>query len=84
MLGRCQSPGATRRGLPLSDTRQGAQTALQETGELMALLQEDRSPPLQQLRDLDGHLQRVSRQGALDATALAEVFANGVIITRRP
>jgi DNA mismatch repair protein MutS2 len=59
--------------LPLADTREGAETALAETGEALAVLQAGEPLPLDGIRDIALHLTRVERHGDLEASQLHEV-----------
>ncbi|HJK92579.1 MAG TPA: Smr/MutS family protein [Polyangiaceae bacterium LLY-WYZ-15_(1-7)] len=71
---RCRGPLGARMNLPLATTREGAARALAETREVMELLAEDEVLPLDGVQELRGHLQRLSRQGDLDAGALRDVM----------
>lgn len=72
---RCRSESTRAAGLPLASSFEGAQRALDETAEAMRLLAEDEPLPLDGIRDVRAHLQRLQRGGALDAPALAEVLS---------
>lgn len=73
ILARCQSGDTKRKGLPIEGSPAAAQAALSESGEVMQLLENDEALPLHDLRDIEIHLTRLSRGGALDGPALAEV-----------
>jgi len=75
LLQQCLSPATQRRGVGLASDVERARTALAETAEAMALLETEHAPPLEGLRDLDVAIKRASREGALDAPALADVRA---------
>jgi DNA mismatch repair protein MutS2 len=72
-LSRCKGAGARRTGLAFAPDLQSARSALQETAEAMQLLAAGEPLPLDSLRDIAGHIDRLERAGALDAPALADV-----------
>ncbi|MBO6938980.1 MAG: Smr/MutS family protein [Deltaproteobacteria bacterium] len=71
---RCRGPLAQRLVVPLASSAEGARTALAETGEVMALLADDETVPLDGHRELGLELDRVSRGGALTAPTLRDVM----------
>ncbi len=72
---RCRGPLALRLEVPLASSVEGARTALAETGEVMALLADDETVPLDGHREIGTELDRVERRGALTAPALRDVLA---------
>jgi DNA mismatch repair protein MutS2 len=60
-------------GLVFAQDLETARIALRETGEAMQLLASGEALPLDALRDVAGHIERLERGGALDAAALADV-----------
>ena len=74
LLGRCRGISARRRGLCIAATRAEAAGLLRETDELMALLERGEHLPLGDLRDVEAHLARLQRQGALKVDALFDLL----------
>jgi DNA mismatch repair protein MutS2 len=74
VLARCAGESARRRGLWLCESRADTALSLRETDEMMALLARGERLPWTELCDIEGHLLRLERQGALKAKALAEVL----------
>jgi DNA mismatch repair protein MutS2 len=72
-LARCRGQGARRLGLVFANDLESARVALLETGEALQLLAAGEALPLDQLRDIAGHIERLERGGALDASGLAEI-----------
>jgi len=64
---------AAANGLPITRTREGAEIALAETREALGLLEAGEPLPLDGIRDVDPHLARLERFGALDGPALRDV-----------
>lgn len=73
VLSRCTSDATRRRGVPVEGSLPASRAALQETAEVITLLDHSEALPLDELRDLDSHLKRLSRSGALDGPAIAEI-----------
>lgn len=73
VLERCRGESARRRGLTPAEDADAARALLAQTDELMALLERGERLPLDALPDTHEHLARLSRQGALTASALAEL-----------
>lgn len=59
--------------LPIASTEEGARLAMAETAEALALLAGGDPLPLDGLREVRHHLDRVERGGALDGPGLADV-----------
>lgn len=74
VLARCKSEPARSRGLSLAPDRASAQLALRETDELLALIERGERLPLEALQDIEPHLQRLERKGALHLGALVDVL----------
>jgi len=72
---RCTGPSAKGRAIEPSPDREGAKIALEETREAASLLAAGEQLPLDGLRDVWAHLDRLERQGALDGPALRDVLA---------
>jgi DNA mismatch repair protein MutS2 len=70
---RCRGPRAKRTELHVAGSFEGAARALEETREAWHLLAGDEPLPLDGIRDVSPHLDRLERQGALEATALRDV-----------
>ena len=75
VLARCRGPRANEAKLPLATSPDGARTALEETREAAGLLSDGEPLPLEGLRDVRPHIERVSRQGSLEGPALRDVRA---------
>jgi DNA mismatch repair protein MutS2 len=75
VLGRCRGESARRRGLEFASSREHAQTLLRETREALSLLERGERIPLADLRDIEPHLGRLERKGALKAAALADILS---------
>jgi DNA mismatch repair protein MutS2 len=60
-------------GLVFAQDAETARMALRETGEAMQLLASGEALPLDALRDIAGHIERLERGGALDANGLADI-----------
>jgi DNA mismatch repair protein MutS2 len=73
VLGRCRGESARRQGLEFAHTREHAAQLLRETREALGLLERGERIPLSDLRDVEAHLGRLERQGALKAAALADI-----------
>ncbi|MAQ14486.1 MAG: endonuclease MutS2 [Sandaracinus sp.] len=71
---RCRGPLASRIDIPFASSVEGARRALAETAEVLALLREDETVPLDGHREIGPELTRVERRGALDAPALRDVM----------
>ena len=71
---RCRGETARRNGLTYARDREHAALLLRETGEVLALLERGERVPLDDLRDIDPHLARLEREGALHASALNDVL----------
>ena len=71
---RCRGPLASRIEVPLASSVEGARRALAETAEVLGLLREDESVPLDGHREVGAALTRVERRGALDAPALRDIM----------
>ena len=74
LMTRCHGDSAKRRGTPLANTYAATLNALNETREALTLLQNGDGLPLTGLRDVDAHLGRLERHGALDGIALGDVL----------
>src|SRR5690349_18512688 len=74
VLARCKGEPARARGLTLAADRSEAQLALRECDEMMALLERGEQLPLAALQEIEPHLQRIERQGALSLPALVDVL----------
>ncbi|HKP55349.1 MAG TPA: Smr/MutS family protein [Polyangiales bacterium] len=72
-LARCSGQGARRMGVRFAETYPEAQQLLAQTAEAAASLNAGEGLPLSDLRDLGPHLERLARDGVLDAAALADV-----------
>src|SRR5262245_25563519 len=75
VLARCRGASARARGLTHAQDREQAALLLREASETMALLERGERVPLDGLRELEPHLSRLERQGALKAPALADLLA---------
>lgn len=75
VLARCRSESARRRGLPFAADAEHARSGLEETREATNLHANGTPLPLDGLRDLQVHLERLERDGVLDAPALADVLS---------
>lgn len=73
VVARCHGPRAGLLELPLAETHAGAERALAETSEAMALLVSGDPLPLDGLRDVREHVARVSRMGVLEGGALRDL-----------
>ena len=74
VLARCKGEPARNHGLTMAPDRAQAQLALRECDEMMALLERGEQLPLGALREIEPHLQRIERKGALSLSALVEVL----------
>ncbi|HMI90173.1 MAG TPA: Smr/MutS family protein [Polyangiales bacterium] len=74
VLARCKGEPAKSKGLTFALDRAQAQLALRECGEMMALLERGDQLPLAGLREIEPHLQRLERKGALSLPALIDVL----------
>lgn len=72
---RCRGPLRERLRLPLASDLSQMRVFLAETEEAMALLGDGEPLPLEGLREIDGHLQRLERGGTLDGPALADLMS---------
>ncbi|MFW6052155.1 MAG: endonuclease MutS2 [Myxococcota bacterium] len=72
---RCVGPAGRRTEIPVASTVEGARTALEETREAWRLLEEGEPLPLDGIREVRGHLERLRKQGVLEASALRDVGA---------
>ncbi|HEX4355844.1 MAG TPA: hypothetical protein VHZ95_23110, partial [Polyangiales bacterium] len=72
-IARCKGEGARRAGLTFARDFASARVALAETAETMQLMAAGEPLPLEALRDIAGHLDRLDRGGVLDAPALADI-----------
>lgn len=72
-LSRCRGPGARRLGVQFAGSFGEAQQLLQQTAEAARSLADGEGLPLDDLRDLGPHLERLERDGTLDSQALADV-----------
>src|SRR5262245_16416248 len=70
---RCAGPLGARLSLVPASTPDLARLALEGTAEALRLLTEGEPLPLSGIRELDAHLKRLERQGALDGPALRDV-----------
>ena len=70
---RCRGPLGARLRLALCATFEGAELALAQTAEALALLQADESFPIDGAVEIGTLLQRVQREGALSAPELRDV-----------
>ena len=70
---RCRGAGARRLGVTFARDFDGAHRQLRETAEAMQLLAAGEGLPLDDLRDIASHIDRLQREGTLDAVALADV-----------
>ncbi|MBX3246052.1 MAG: Smr/MutS family protein [Myxococcales bacterium] len=71
---RCRGPLGARLELPLATGRAEARRALDETAEVLRLLEEDEALPFEGARELGPALTRVAREGSLDGPALRDVM----------
>jgi DNA mismatch repair protein MutS2 len=76
VLARCRGASARGRGLTHAHERDHAAVLLREASEAMALLERGERVPLDGLREIEPHLARVERQGALKASGLADVLSS--------
>ncbi len=74
VLARCGGDSARRAGVELAADRAQAEVLLSETREALGVLQRREKFPLDDLRDVGPHLQRLERGGALDAAALYDLL----------
>ena len=74
VLARCGGDSARRAGVELAADRAQAEVLLSETREALGVLQRREKFPLDDLRDVVPHLQRLERGGALDAAALYDLL----------
>lgn len=74
VLARCHGDATRRLGLSFASDRADAERLLAETRETCALLARGERFPLQDLRDIEPHLARLERQGALKAAGLHDVL----------
>lgn len=72
---RCVGPRSRATDVPIATTEEGTRTALGETAEAIALLTAGEPIPLDGIRDVRQHLERVDREGVLDGPALNDVRA---------
>ncbi len=72
-LARCSGQGARRTGIQFATTRSEARDLLAQTAEAAACLADGEPLPLEDLRDVGPHLERLARAGTLDAPALADI-----------
>jgi DNA mismatch repair protein MutS2 len=72
-LARCSGQGSRRMGVRFAESYPEAQQLLAQTAEAAASLNAGEGLPLSDLRDLGPHLERLSRDGVLDAPALADI-----------
>lgn len=70
---RCRGPLGARLDLPILSTREAAAIALTETAEAFALLAAGERLPVDGAAEIGPHLQRVEREGVLDALALRDI-----------
>lgn len=73
VLARCRGASARSRGLTHARDRAHAAVLLREAAEVMALLERGERVPIDELPEIEPHLARLERQGALKASALAEL-----------
>jgi len=71
---RCRGPLAARIRLPIAETIDGAKRALDETAEVMRLLEIEERLPLDGAREVGALLDRIAREGALNAPELRDVM----------
>jgi DNA mismatch repair protein MutS2 len=74
-LARCSGQAARRLGVQFSSTLEQARQLLAQTAEAAACLNAGEGLPLEGLRDVGPHLERLARDGTLDVQALADVRA---------
>lgn len=70
---RCKGPRANAASIPLATSFEGAQRALAETREAVALLEQGSPLPLDGIADLADALDRVERNGVLDSVSLRDL-----------
>lgn len=70
---RCAGPAARRQHLPIADTVEGMRIAHEETREAWDRLEAGDPLPLEGIRELRPHLERLRKQGVLEASALRDV-----------
>lgn len=73
VIGRCRSEGGKRRGLPFAGSREETAALLAQAREVMDLLASGEGLPIDDLRDVAGHLARIEREGVVEAAALRDV-----------
>ncbi|MFW5875895.1 MAG: endonuclease MutS2 [Myxococcota bacterium] len=70
---RCVGPAARRSDLPIASTLEGSRIALDETSEAWGLLHDGDPLPLDGIREVRGHLERLRKQGVLESSALRDL-----------
>jgi DNA mismatch repair protein MutS2 len=70
---RCRGPAASEASLPLASTVLGARTSLAETREAMDAMGRGDPLPVDGIRDIEAHLSRVARAGALTGPELRDI-----------
>jgi DNA mismatch repair protein MutS2 len=73
VLASCRGESTRRHGLRAAATHEAARAQLRELDEATALLERGTPPLASDLRDVEEHLARLERQGALAAAALADL-----------
>jgi DNA mismatch repair protein MutS2 len=74
-LARCSGQAARRIGVTFSASLEEARQLLAQTAEAAACLAQGEGLPLDDLRDIGPHLERLARDGTLDVQALADIRA---------
>ncbi len=74
LLARCRGASSRRRGVTFAASAAEAATLLAEAREASKLLADGEALPLDTLRDVTDHLERLAREGTLDAPALSDVI----------
>ena len=74
VLARCKGEPARSQGLTLAPDRAQTQLALRECDEMMSLLESGEQLAHDALHEIEPHLQRLERQGALSLPALLDVL----------
>ncbi len=73
VVARCKGPRAKSASLPIATTFEGAQRALAETREALTLLERGEPLPLDGIADIEESLDRVEREGVLDAASCRDL-----------